>query len=132
MAVEIAAMASREDREHIWLIMSRTVNEIGELSGVAAAASLIDFQPGGVVSRTIVKKRTGTITAFAFDADEGLSEHSTPYDALVLDLDGEAEITISGTPHKLTTGDILRLPAGEPHAVKALTPFKMLLIMIRE
>ena len=103
-----------------------------ELKGVLAAADLVDIQTGGVVSRTIVKKKTGTVTAFAFDADEGLSEHSTPYDALVLDLDGEAEITISGKVHNVKTGDLLKLPANEPHAVKAVTPFKMLLIMIRE
>lgn len=112
--------------------MSHPVIDPTELKGVVAAADLVDVQPGGVVSRTIVKKKTGTVTAFAFDAEEGLSEHSTPYDALVLDLAGEAEITISGTPHRVTTGDILKLPSGEPHAVKAITPFKMLLIMIRE
>ena len=112
--------------------MSTPSNENTELNGTVPAASLIAVQPGGVVSRTIVKKKTGTVTAFAFDADEGLSEHSTPYDALILDLEGEAEITISGTPHHLKTGDLIKLPAGEPHAVKALTPFKMLLTMIRE
>jgi quercetin dioxygenase-like cupin family protein len=112
--------------------MSKSASDNADLSGAVRAASLVDIQPGGVVSRTIVKKKTGTVTAFAFDADEGLSEHSTPYDALVLDLDGEAEITISGVRHNVTTGDLLRLPAGEPHAVKAVTPFKMLLIMIRE
>lgn len=112
--------------------MSKPANENFELSGALPAASLVEVQSGGVVSRTIVKKKTGTVTAFAFDADEGLSEHSTPFDALVLDLDGEAEITISGEPHRVTSGDLLRLPAGEPHAVKAITPFKMMLIMIRE
>jgi quercetin dioxygenase-like cupin family protein len=112
--------------------MSKPSNENTELSDAVQASSLIAVQPGGVVSRTIVKKKTGTVTAFAFDADEGLSEHSTPYEALVLDVQGEAEITISGTPHHVKSGDLLSLPAGEPHAVKALTPFKMLLIMIRE
>lgn len=112
--------------------MSKPANDGAELIGALPATSLIDLQPGGVVSRTIVKKKTGTVTAFAFDSDEGLSEHSTPYDALILNLEGEAEITISGTAHKVKDGDLIRLPAGEPHAVKALTPFKMLLIMIRE
>lgn len=112
--------------------MSKPTNENTDLTGAVPAASLIEVQPGGVVSRTIVKKKTGTITAFAFDADEGLSEHSTPYEAMILDLAGEAEITISGVSHKVTGGDLIRLPAGEPHAVKAHTPFKMLLIMIRE
>lgn len=112
--------------------MSERAIETTEPIGAIPAASLIAVQAGGVVSRTIVKKKTGTVTAFAFDGDEGLSEHSTPYDALVLDLDGEAEITISGVVHHVKSGDLLELPAGEPHAVKALTPFKMLLIMIRE
>ena len=112
--------------------MSQSEIDSTSLTGVLPAAGLVEVQPGGVVSRTIVKKKTGTVTAFAFDADEGLSEHSTPYDALVLDLEGDAEITISGVPHRVKTGDILRLPAGEPHAVKAITPFKMMLIMIRE
>lgn len=103
-----------------------------ELGSAMAAASLVDLQPGGVVSRTIVKKKTGTVTIFAFDADEGLSEHTTPFDALLMSLEGQADITISGTPHRLDTGDIIKLPAGEPHAVKAISPFKMLLIMIRE
>ena len=113
-------------------LMSQQPFEPSELMGVTNAAALVEVQPGGVVSRTIVKKKTGTVTAFAFDADEGLSEHSTPFDALVMDLEGEADITISGKSHRVRTGDILKLPAGEPHAVKAVTPFKMLLIMIRE
>ena len=112
--------------------MAHSATDPTELEGAIATADLVNVQTGGVVSRTIVKKKTGTVTAFAFDADEGLSEHSTPYDALVLDLDGDAEITISGKPHLIKTGDLLRLPANEPHAVKAITPFKMLLIMIRE
>lgn len=112
--------------------MSQPVIEDPELSGAVSAASLVDVQPGGVVSRTIVKKKTGTVTVFAFDADEGLSEHTTPFDALLMSLEGQAEITISGIEHRLDTGDVIKLPAGEPHAVKAVTPFKMLLIMIRE
>ena len=111
------------------------VNEVGdrwEAGEAVNAARLIDLQSGGVVSRTIVKKKTGTVTVFAFDADEGLSEHTTPFDALLMSLNGEGDITIAGTTHRLDTGDIIRLPAGEPHAVKAVTPFKMLLIMIRE
>ena len=84
-----------------------------------------------MVSRTLVKKDTGTVTAFAFDAGEGLSEHTAPYDALVLVVEGESEISIAGTAHRVTAGHLLRLPAGRPHAVKALTRFKMLLIMIR-
>jgi len=112
--------------------MSHESVDPSDFNGVIRAAELVDVQAGGVVSRTIVKKKTGTVTAFAFDAGEGLSEHSTPFDALVMNLEGEAEITISGMPHRLNDGDILQLPAGEPHAVRAVTPFKMLLIMIRE
>src|SRR5512140_3645488 len=90
--------------------------EAGEAASVAA---LIDLQPGGVVSRTIVKKKTGTVTVFAFDAGEGLSEHTTPFEALLMGIEGGADITISGTVHRLESGEMIRLPAGEPHAVKA-------------
>jgi quercetin dioxygenase-like cupin family protein len=103
-----------------------------ELEGVVLASDLVAPQPGAVVSRTLIKKGSGTVTVFAFDEGEGLSEHTAPFDALVLDLEGEADISISGTPHHVGAGQILRLPAGKPHAVKAATPFKMLLIMIRE
>jgi quercetin dioxygenase-like cupin family protein len=99
--------------------------------GPMALVDLIQYQPGAVVSRTLVTKPAGTVTAFAFDAGEGLSEHTTPFDALVLTVDGEAEITISGVAHRVKTADILRLPADHPHAVKALTKFKMILVMIR-
>ena len=94
-------------------------------------SALLDYQAGAVVSRTLVKKETGTVTAFAFDAGEGLSEHTTPFDALVVLIDGEAEISIAGQSHRVTAGQLLRLPAGRPHAVRAVTRFKMLLIMIR-
>jgi quercetin dioxygenase-like cupin family protein len=111
--------------------MSNGSNDSLELGGVVSAADLVAFQSGSVISRTIVKKTAGTVTAFAFDAGEGLSEHTAPFDALVMALEGEAEISIAGTPHRLIDGDLLRLPAGVPHAVKAVTPFKMLLIMIK-
>ena len=112
--------------------MAQDKNDHWDAGEAAKASDLIDLQPGGVVSRTIIKKKTGTVTVFAFDEDEGLSEHTTPYDALLMDLEGKADITISGTPYSLETGDLIKLPAGEPHSVKAVTPFKMLLIMIRE
>ncbi len=101
------------------------------LEGVVAASDLVGFQPNAVVSRTVVKKPAGTVSVFAFDAGEGLSEHTAPFDALVLDLEGEAEITISGAPYRVSAGQIVKLPAGQPHAVKATTRFKMLLIMIK-
>jgi quercetin dioxygenase-like cupin family protein len=93
---------------------------------------LLEYQTGSVVSRTLVKKPTGTLTLFAFDKGEGLSEHSTPHDAVVEILDGTAEITVGGVPHRVSGGEGLLLPAGVPHALSAVTPFKMLLVMIRE
>ena len=102
-----------------------------EPEGVVTLSALLDYQAGAVVSRTLVKKETGTVTAFAFDAGEGLGEHTTPFDALVVLIDGEAEISIAGQSHRVTAGELLRLPAGRPHAVRAVTRFKMLLIMIR-
>lgn len=92
---------------------------------------LIDYQPGSVVSRQIVKKKVGTVTVFAFDAGEGLSEHTAPFDALVSVLDGEAEITIEDKLHRVGAGEIIILPANKPHAVAARSRFKMLLTMIR-
>jgi quercetin dioxygenase-like cupin family protein len=96
------------------------------------ATQLVTVQPGAVVSRTLMKQAKGTVTAFAFDAGEGLSEHTAPFAALLLDLEGSADVVVSGQEHELHSGDMLHLPAGEPHAILATTPFKMLLIMIRE
>jgi len=93
---------------------------------------LLEYQEGSVVSRTLVKKATGTVTLFAFDQGEGLSEHSTAHDALVQVLDGTVKITVGGTPHEVREGEGLLLPANIPHALTALTPFKMILTMIRE
>jgi quercetin dioxygenase-like cupin family protein len=92
---------------------------------------LVAYQDGSIVSKEIIKKPTGTTTIFAFDRDQGLSEHTAPFDALVYILDGEAEITISGEPHQLKTGDMIIMPGGKPHALKALKKFKMMLVMIR-
>lgn len=93
---------------------------------------LIKYQDGAVVSRTLIKKPTaGTVTLFSFDEGEGLSEHTAPYDALVYVSDGEAEIRISGNPHILTSGEMIIMPANEPHALKAVKKFKMMLIMIK-
>ncbi|MCW4016731.1 MAG: cupin domain-containing protein [Candidatus Bathyarchaeota archaeon] len=94
-------------------------------------ASLIDYQEGSVVSRTIVDKEAGTVTLFAFDEGQGLSEHTAPFDALVYSLDGEVEVTISGSSAQLKTGEMVVMPANKPHALKATKRFKMLLIMIR-
>ncbi|MBC7343335.1 MAG: cupin domain-containing protein [Clostridia bacterium] len=92
---------------------------------------LVDYQQGSVVSRTVIDKKVGTVTLFAFDQGQGLSEHTAPFDALVYILDGEAEITISGTPLVAKEGEAVIMPANQPHALRATSPFKMLLIMIR-
>lgn len=94
-------------------------------------AGVAEYQSGAVVSRVLLKKTGGTVTAFAFDAGEGLSEHTTPYEALAFVSEGEAVITIGGTPHTVRAGELLALPAGIPHAVAAVNRFKMLLVMIK-
>ncbi|PKO12977.1 MAG: cupin domain-containing protein [Chloroflexi bacterium HGW-Chloroflexi-10] len=92
---------------------------------------LLTIQDGAVVSRTLVNEKTGTITLFAFGQNEGLSEHTAPYDAFVQVLEGTLEVIISSKPYQLGSGDMLIMPANEPHALKAQTPVKMLLVMIR-
>ena len=92
---------------------------------------LVEYQDGAVVSKEVLKKETGTVTAFAFDQGQGLSEHTAPFDALVEILDGEAEITISGEAFQVGEGEMIIMPAGEPHALKATKRFKMMLVMIR-
>jgi quercetin dioxygenase-like cupin family protein len=104
--------------------------------GIAASQSialldLIAYQEGAVVSRALVQREKGTVTLFAFDAGQGLSEHTAPFDALVQVLEGEVEITISGKPIRAGAGELVLMPANEPHGLKALTRFKMLLTMIR-
>lgn len=96
-----------------------------------AASGLVAYQPGTVVSRTLIKKSAGTATVFAFDAGQGLSEHTAPFDALVLILDGRSRWTIDGAVLDAGSGEVVFLPAGKLHAVAALEPFKMLLVMIR-
>ena len=93
--------------------------------------SMLEYQEGSVVSRAIINKDVGTVTLFSFDKDEGLSEHSAPFDALVYIFDGKAEIKISGESFILTEGQMIIMPANEPHALKALEKFKMMLIMIK-
>jgi quercetin dioxygenase-like cupin family protein len=100
-------------------------------AGVAKAAGLVNYQDGAVVSRELVKKPTGNVTIFAFDEGQGLSEHTAPFDALVQILEGDAEITIAGQSHQLQGGEMILMPAGQPHALKALKRFKMILTMIR-
>ncbi|MGB8657002.1 MAG: cupin domain-containing protein [Candidatus Zixiibacteriota bacterium] len=92
---------------------------------------LVDYQEGSVVSREIIKKKTGTVTIFAFGQGQGLSEHTAPFDALVYLVDGEAEIVISGKRHRLQKGQIITMPANQPHALRATQKFKMLLVMVK-
>ena len=93
--------------------------------------NLIDYQEGSVVSRTLIDKKVGTLTLFAFDEGQGLSEHTAPFDAFVYILDGEAEVVISSKAHSVGTGEMIIMPANEPHSLKALEKFKMMLVMIR-
>jgi quercetin dioxygenase-like cupin family protein len=93
---------------------------------------LVEYQKGSVVSRTVIDKKAGTVTLFAFDEGEGLSEHAAPYDAIVVDLEGTVEVKIAGVSNRLEEGDVIIMPANKPHALKALTRFKMMLVMIRE
>jgi quercetin dioxygenase-like cupin family protein len=98
---------------------------------IMQSANLAAYQKGAIVSRTVVDKNTGTVTFFAFDEGQGLSEHTAPFDALVQILEGEAEISIAGEPHQLQAGTMVVMPGGQPHALRALKRFKMLLTMIR-
>ena len=98
----------------------------------AVLADLIDYQAGSIVSRVLVKASAGTVTLFAFDAGEGLSEHTTPFDALLYIADGRASVRIGGDDSTMNAGEVVLLPANVPHAVQALERLKMMLIMIRE
>lgn len=98
---------------------------------VARLSLLLDYQRGSIVSRQIINKRTGTVTLFAFDKGQGLSEHTAPFDALVYIIDGAAQIFISGKPLGLKEGEMIIMPANKPHALKAVKKFKMLLVMVK-
>ena len=115
------SMVKNKNSENAETLIAQAVN----------LADLINYQAGSVVSRTIIDKKAGTITLFAFDSGQGLSEHTTPYDALVYVLDGEAEVTISGKPIRLKKGGLTIMPPNEPHTLSAVSKFKMLLVMIR-
>jgi len=103
-----------------------------ELKGrVLEAAGLVDYQAGAVVSRTLVKRETGTVTLFAFDKGQGLSEHTAPFDALVFIIEGKCEIRIAGNPQRVKAGEMIIMPASKPHTLQAVERFKMALVMIR-
>ena len=101
------------------------------LMGQAKLVSLIKYQEGAVVSKEIIKKKEGTVTVFAFDKGQGLSEHTAPFDALVYVVDGKVEITIAGKASELAAGDMIVMPANQPHALMAIEQFKMMLVMIK-
>jgi quercetin dioxygenase-like cupin family protein len=105
--------------------------EILERAKVFGLADLVAYQDGAVVSRTLIDHKEGTVTVFSFDEGEGLSEHVAPFDAMVVVLDGEAEITVAGTPHRVKAGETIIMPADRPHALRAVKRFKMLLVMVR-
>ena len=114
------------------MLLRTVVQGILEPAEPVELATLVAYQKGGVVSRTLVKKNAGTLTVFAFDQGQALSEHTAPFDAIVQVLDGEAELVIGGKPVPAKTGQTVLMPANVPHAVNAITRFKMLLIMVRE
>jgi quercetin dioxygenase-like cupin family protein len=108
------------------------MSEVTELIGQTLDLNgLLDYQQGAVVSRTIIKKEIGTVTLFAFDQGEGLSEHTAPFDALVQVTDGTAMITIAGKEHPVSAGQFIIMPANQPHSLRAVTRYKMLLVMIK-
>ena len=98
---------------------------------VATLRDMVDYQDGSVVSRTLLDKPTGSVTLFAFDEGQGLSEHTAPFDALVYVADGKAEVTISGESHDVQAGEMIVMPANKPHSLRAREKFKMVLVMIR-
>jgi quercetin dioxygenase-like cupin family protein len=111
--------------------MTDKLTQISNLKEVFSLKDLAAYQEHSVVSREIIRKPAGTMTVFAFDEGEGLSEHTAPFDATVYILEGEAEIRIDGTPHIVKSGEMIIMPAGKPHALKAVTRYKMLLVMLK-
>ena len=104
---------------------------INIIEKVESLISLVDYQDGSVVSKEVIKKEKGTVSLFAFDQGQGLSEHTAPFDALVYILDGQAEISIAGKQYNLKSGETMIMPANKPHSLKATERFKMLLVMIK-
>ena len=115
------------------IMTTANAGAVGKLPAAVAipAAGLLIYQDGAVVSRTLLKHTAGSVTMFAFDEGQGLSEHTSPFDAFVYLLEGGAEITVSGKPIVAKTGDLVLLPANEPHGLKATSRFKMMLTMLR-
>jgi quercetin dioxygenase-like cupin family protein len=113
------------------MAQSKKLSVNDSLAQVSKLVDLIEYQEGSVVSKTLIDKKAGTVTLFAFTEGQGLSEHVAPFDALVSVLEGETEITISGKPLRLKTGEMIIMPANKPHALKAIKKFKMVLVMVR-
>ncbi|MBN1473930.1 MAG: cupin domain-containing protein [Syntrophaceae bacterium] len=111
--------------------MPEKLSEIKDLTNVLKLKDIVAYQEHSVVSRELIRKPTGTLSVFAFDQDEGLSEHTAPFDAVVCILEGEAQISIDKKPHTVKEGEMLIMPANKPHALQAVTKFKMLLVMIK-
>jgi quercetin dioxygenase-like cupin family protein len=121
VAVEVAKMSLQQAQSKAEMPIAEVVRLI----------DLVNYQEGAVVSRTVVKRTTGTVTVFAFDEGQGLSEHTAAFDAVAHLLEGEAEITVSGKPLRTKAGEAVLMPANQPHSLRALSRFKMLLTMIR-
>ncbi len=102
------------------------------IANVVNVSKLVEYQEGAVVSRAVMSGKAGTVTLFAFDEGQGLSEHTAPYAALVQLLEGEAEVTIAGKPLRIQAGEMVIMPAQQPHALRAIKKFKMMLVMIRD
>ncbi len=125
MGTEVIEVVRFIEKQLKLLNMINIIEQAGNLD------SLVDYQDGSVVSKELIKKEKGTVTLFAFDKGQGLSEHTAPFDAFVYIIDGKAEITISGKAHSLTAGETIIMPANKPHSLKAVERFKMLLVMIK-
>lgn len=113
------------------MAIDQTINLKMPANEVLDITGMVNYSEGSIVSRTLIESKAGTVTLFAFEAGQSLSEHTAPFDALVLVLDGEGEFTVGGQIHNVAAGQALLMPANIPHAVKAEKPFKMLLLMIR-
>jgi len=111
--------------------MPEKLTDIKDLTSVLKLKDIVSYQEHSVVSRELIRKPAGTLTVFAFDQGEGLSEHTAPFDAVVCVLEGEAQISIDKKPHTVKEGEMLIMPANKPHALQAVTKFKMLLVMIK-
>jgi quercetin dioxygenase-like cupin family protein len=114
-------MNGQKKTQSVNILMSKAIDMAG----------LVDYQDGAIVSKTVIATKTGTVTVFAFDQGQELSTHSAPFDALVQILDGEARITVTGKPLKVGVGEMIIMPANKPHALKAIKPFKMMLVMLK-